>query len=113
GGRSHESANPKSKIQNPKSDLLLSGQVASMFCLSGPDMPDINDQLERRHSLMNEMTATVGAVFLGLQFGCAQCHNLEYDPISQADFYRLRAVFEPAVPALKRDVPVSILANQK
>jgi len=84
-----------------------------MFCLAGPDMPDINDQLERRHSLMNEVTATVGAAFLGLQLGCAQCHNHKYDPLSQADFYRLRAIFEPAVPVLKRDVPVSILVSQK
>ena len=27
---------------------------------------------------------------------CAQCHDHRYDPISQADYYRLRAVFEPA-----------------
>jgi hypothetical protein len=105
-------SNPKSKIQNPKSEALSHGQIASMFCLSGPDMPDINDQLERRHSLMNEMTATLGAVFLGLQLGCAQCHNHKYDPLSQADFYRFRALFEPAIPTLKRDAPVSILANQ-
>jgi Protein of unknown function (DUF1553)/Protein of unknown function (DUF1549) len=107
------SSNPKSKIENLKSDPLSPGHVASMFCLSGPDMPDVNDQLERRHVLLNEMTATVGAVFLGLQLGCAQCHNHKYDPLSQADFYRLRAVFEPAVAMLKRDVPFSILANQK
>ena len=24
-----------------------------------------------------------------------QCHNHRYDPIPQADFYRLRAAFEP------------------
>src|SRR4029079_14577144 len=83
-----ENSNPKSEIINLKSE------IATMFCLAGPDMPDINDQLERRHSLMNEMTATVGAAFLGLQLGCAQCHNHKYDPLSQADFYRLRAVFE-------------------
>ena len=87
--------------------------VATTFCLAGPDMPDVNDQLERRHVLMNEMTATVGAVFLGLQLGCAQCHNHKYDPISQADFYRLRAVFEPAVATLKRDVPFNVLVTQK
>jgi hypothetical protein len=59
-------------------------------------MPDINLQDERRHTVLNEMTATVGSVFLGLQFGCAQCHDHKFDPITMADFYRLRAFFEPA-----------------
>ncbi len=70
--------------------------VATGFLLAGPDMPDINLKEERRHMVLNEITSTVGAVFLGLQFGCAQCHDHKYDPISQADFYRLRAIFETA-----------------
>jgi hypothetical protein len=72
-------------------------RTATGFCLSGPDMPDINLQEERRHAVLNELTGTVGAVFLGLQFGCAECHDHKFDPITQADFYRLRAIFEPAV----------------
>ncbi len=87
------------------------GRTAMMFCLSGPDMPDINSQDERRHSLLNEMTSTVGAVFLGLQMECAQCHDHKYDPISQGDFYRLRAVFEPAI-HLKRYVSVDTLQEK-
>ena len=70
---------------------------ATGFCLAGPDMPDINLQTERRHTVLNDMTSTVGSVFLGLQFGCAQCHDHKFDPVSQGDFYRLRAFFEPAV----------------
>lgn len=94
-------------------DELAGGDaVATMFCLAGPDMPDVNDQFERRHFRLNELTSAVGSVFLGLQIGCAECHDHKYDPISQADFYRLRAVFEPAVPELKRDAPYYILANQ-
>jgi hypothetical protein len=89
------------------------GEIATTFCLAGPDMPDINDQAERRHSMLNEVTATVGSVLLGLQLGCAQCHDHKYDPISQADFYRLRAVFEPSVPSLKRDVPYNTLKAQR
>ena len=83
-------------------------RIALMFCLAGPDMPDINSQDERRHTLLNEITSTVGSVFMGLQMECAQCHDHKYDPISQADFYRLRAVFEPAV-QVKRYVSVAAL----
>ncbi len=85
--------------------------IATQFCVSGPDMPDINSQDERRHTLLNELTATVGEVILGLQIGCAQCHDHKYDPISQADFYRLRAIFEPAI-SLKKDSSVTGLHEQ-
>jgi hypothetical protein len=70
--------------------------VATGFLLCGPDMPDINLQEERRHLVLNEMTATVGAVFLGMQIGCAQCHDHKFDAITIHDFYRLRTFFESA-----------------
>ena len=68
--------------------------IATGFLLCGPDMPDINNQDERRHVVLNEMASTVGEVFFGLQVGCAQCHDHKIDPISQFDFYRLRAFFD-------------------
>lgn len=85
-------------------------KIATAFCLSGPDMPDINSQEERRHTLLNEMTSTVGSVFMALQMGCAQCHDHKYDPISTIDFYRMRAFFEPAVKPV-RNQSVLMLAS--
>jgi hypothetical protein len=76
--------------------------LATGFLLSGPDMPDINDQEERRHTVLNEITSTVGASILGLGLRCAQCHDHKYDPVSQADFYRTRAFFENTIHT-KRD----------
>lgn len=84
--------------------------TATQFCLSGPDMPDLNSQDERRHAMLNEITSTIGTAFLGLQVGCAECHDHKYDAISQADFYRLRAVFEPSIHT-KRDKPVAAFST--
>jgi hypothetical protein len=88
-------------------------RIATMFGLAGPDMPDINDQELRRHDRLNDLTSTIGSALLGMQFHCAQCHDHVYDPISQLDFYRLRAVFESAIPPLRRDQPFLVFDTSK
>lgn len=87
-------------------DLLAQGEaVATGFLFAGPDMPDLNNQEERRHVVLNDITGTFGTAFLGLTVGCAQCHDHAYDPLSQADFYRLRAFFDNTV-LPSRDKPL-------
>lgn len=36
-----------------------------------------------------------GKAFLGMTLNCAKCHEHKSDPLSQMDFYRIRAFFEP------------------
>ena len=55
------------------------------------------DQNVARNQTIADTINIVSTSLLGLTVGCAQCHNHRYDPISQADYYRLRAVFEPAL----------------
>jgi len=33
--------------------------------------------------------------FLGVTMHCAKCHDHKFDPVTQEEYYRLRAVFEP------------------
>ncbi|MBI1310163.1 DUF1553 domain-containing protein [bacterium] len=46
-----------------------------------------------RAEMMADLTNTTAAAFLGLTMSCCQCHDHKFDPLSQADHYRLRAFF--------------------
>jgi hypothetical protein len=46
--------------------------------------------------LMADLVNTTGSAFLGLTVACCQCHDHKYDPLLQADHYRLRAFFAAA-----------------
>ena len=48
---------------------------------------------EFRQSYIADRLVTSGTAFLGLTLECARCHSHKYDPISQADFYKLAAFF--------------------
>jgi len=51
-----------------------------------------------RQEVLTEMANGVGAAFLGLTIGCARCHDHKFDPISQADYYRLQTFFSTVEP---------------
>lgn len=55
------------------------------------------DTAEARNQVVADTLKIVGTSLLGLSLQCAQCHDHRYDPIPQADYYALRAVFEPAL----------------
>jgi hypothetical protein len=40
---------------------------------------------------------TVSTAFMGLTVGCAKCHDHFYDPVSQKDYYAMKALFDPLV----------------
>ncbi|MFO1438708.1 MAG: DUF1553 domain-containing protein [Verrucomicrobiaceae bacterium] len=51
--------------------------------------------LFNRTTWLDETIEHTSRAFLGLTMQCVKCHDHKYDPIDQADYYRLRAVFEP------------------
>src|SRR5262245_33734938 len=51
------------------------------------------DPEEDRVKKTVDRTNTLGAIWLGLTVGCAQCHSHKYDPLSQREYYSLFAFF--------------------
>lgn len=58
-----------------------------------------------------DLTNTTASAFLGLTMSCCQCHDHKYDPLTQADHYRMRAFFASMVP--RDDLVISTQQQQK
>jgi len=68
-------------------------RVATGFSRHYPDESNARVLQQRRQEILDDITDTAGAVFMGLTYGCARCHNHKFDPILQTDYYRLQAFF--------------------
>ncbi len=67
--------------------------IATGFNRHYPDEYNARNLRQRRQEILNDITDTVGAVFLATTYGCARCHDHKYDPVLQKDYYRLQAFF--------------------
>lgn len=88
-------------VAPPYGDLApeaLDRLIATGFLRMAPDPTGDGpaDAELARNQVMADTLQVVSSSLLGLTVQCAQCHDHRYDPIPQSDYYRLRAVFEPA-----------------
>jgi len=86
---------PWTELTPEKAELL----AATGFLRTAPDGTSTGaaDEPLAANQVVADTLKIVGSSLLGLTVGCAQCHDHRYDPIPQADYYRLRAIFEPAL----------------
>lgn len=85
---------PYANLTPEQADCL----IATGFLRMGPDGTGSGDVdiAVARQEVVAETIKIMSTAVLGLTVGCAQCHAHRYDPIAQADYYRLRALIEPA-----------------
>lgn len=72
--------------------------IATAFLRMAPDGTGdtVDDPKLAKNQVIAEQMKITSSSLLGLTVGCAQCHDHRYDPITQADYYRMRAIFDPA-----------------
>ena len=83
---------------NP-SPVAVRRLTATGFLRMAPDgtgAPGAEPDVARNETIADTIKI-VSTSLLGLTVGCARCHNHRYDPISQADYYHMRAIFAPAL----------------
>jgi hypothetical protein len=49
------------------------------------------------HELAMNAVDTVSGAFLGMTVACAKCHDHRFDPVSQSEYYSMKALFDPLV----------------
>jgi hypothetical protein len=87
---------PQSALATPHARELLIATGFLRMCADGSATPAVADYDAVRNQVVADTIKIVSTSLLGLSVGCAQCHDHRYDPIPQADYYRLRAIIEPA-----------------
>jgi hypothetical protein len=76
-------------------DSNAESQIATTFLRLGtwddePADPDVD-----RYDQLDDVLGTTATAFLGITLRCARCHDHKFEPFSQADYYRMLAVFQP------------------
>src|SRR5262249_19641370 len=101
------------ELVRPPYDRLGPGEVeklvATGFLRMAPDgtgSPGVDAKAASNQTVAHTLQIVPPAL-LGLTRHCAQCHNHRYDPIPQADYYRLRAVFERALDPMRWRPPAA------
>ena len=98
----------------PRDEADVDRLIATGYLRMGPyDSTGsiFEENAKNQNELMADLANTTGSAFLGLTMACSNCHDHKYDPISQADHFRLRAFFA----GLKRqdDTPIDLEVVQQ
>ncbi len=92
-----ESLNADKPYDRMLTEMLAADEVA-------PEDPDAlratgflvrNYKMLSREQWLEDTVKHTSQAFLGVTVGCAKCHDHMVDPISQREYYGLRAIFEP------------------
>jgi hypothetical protein len=90
---------------------LLGEDRATGFLMAKPALlpgqigRDPESKARARQDELHDMVSTTGGAFLGITLQCARCHDHKTEPVSQADYYGIQAVFSAVKNGSRRLYP--------
>jgi hypothetical protein len=91
--------------------------VATGFLVAGP-YDEVGQKQQSaamravvRQDELEDLVGTVGQTFLGLTVNCSRCHDHKFDPIRQAEYYRLAAALAGVQQGEAR-IPADVVKQQ-
>ncbi|MCA9057813.1 MAG: DUF1549 domain-containing protein, partial [Planctomycetaceae bacterium] len=77
-------------LQTPDDELI----IAAGFLRMGPwELTGMEVEKIARQRFLDDVTDSVGQVFLGHLLQCARCHDHKFDPVPTRDYYAIQAAF--------------------
>ena len=76
-------------------DANAETQIATTFLRLGLWDDEPADPTVDRYDQLDDVLDATATTFLGLSIRCARCHDHKYEPLSQRDYTRMLAIFEP------------------
>jgi hypothetical protein len=73
--------------------LVATGFLRCASDTSRPDFVNIKNAQGYYYQTLEDTVKIVASSTLGLTLECAKCHSHKYDPITQAEYYQVQAVF--------------------
>lgn len=74
-------------------DRSESSVIATGFLRLGTWNDEPNDPEDYKYERLEDLVHTTSSAFLGMTVKCARCHDHKFDPIPQADYYRMASAF--------------------
>ena len=68
--------------------------VCGAWDQAGNSQKNATQRAITREEEMEDLVSVVGQSFLGLTLNCARCHTHKFDPISQQEYFQIKAVFD-------------------
>ena len=87
---------PETAVASSGRRSRVEGSVSDSFALGFLARSAVTRN-DRDHDIPFGAVETISTAFMGMTVGCAKCHDHKFDPITQKDYYAMKAIFDPLV----------------